>query len=66
MQIITHIIAFIIGANMALFLYACILVNKDKNYNNEINKKNLEIDLLKKELEEIEMQEIAELYEKEE
>ena len=64
MVILTHIIAFILGGNISIIIYAVILINnvesKKNRYKEIIIEQKQEIDFLKKELEEIESEEFFE------
>lgn len=64
MGILTHIIAFILGGNISIIIYAVILINnvesKKNRYKEIIIEQKQEIDFLKKELEEIEAEEFFE------
>lgn len=64
MGILTHLIAFILGGNISIIIYAAILINnetsKQDRYKEIIMEQKQEIDFLKKELEEIESEEFFE------
>ena len=64
MGILTHIIAFILGGNISITIYAVILINnvesKKNRYKEIIIEQKQEIDFLKKELVEIESEEFFE------